>query len=84
MDELDRALARLAGAPVPDTLDGIENQVLVAAAAVEAALGAQDGGLVLRADGRLVAHVWVRSGEVDVIGCEGAERYGLLAVFPPA
>ncbi len=34
--------------------------------------------------GHLVAHVWVRSGETDVIGCEGAERYGLLAVFPPA
>lgn len=28
MDDLDRVLARLAGAPVPDTLDGIENQVL--------------------------------------------------------
>lgn len=34
--------------------------------------------------GQLIAHVWVRSGNVDVIGCEGAERYGLLAVFPPA
>ncbi len=34
--------------------------------------------------GQLIAHVWVRSGAVDVIGCEGAERYGLLAVFPPA
>ena len=33
--------------------------------------------------GLLVAHVWVRSGDTDVIGCEGAERYGLLAVFPP-
>jgi len=33
--------------------------------------------------GVLVAHVWVRSGGTDVIGCEGAERYGLLAVFPP-
>jgi hypothetical protein len=33
--------------------------------------------------GKLVAHVWVRSGSVDVIGCEGLERYGLLAVFPP-
>lgn len=33
--------------------------------------------------GRLVAHVWVRSGTVDVTGCEGAERYGLLATFPP-
>jgi Transglutaminase-like superfamily len=33
--------------------------------------------------GKLVAHVWVRSGELDVIGCEGADAYGLLAVFPP-
>jgi Transglutaminase-like superfamily len=30
----------------------------------------------------LVAHVWVRSGETDVIGCEGREAYGVLAVFP--
>lgn len=35
-------------------------------------------------DGGLVAHVWVRSGAVDVIGCQGAERYGVLAVFPAA
>ncbi|WP_294190483.1 lasso peptide biosynthesis B2 protein [uncultured Sphingomonas sp.] len=34
--------------------------------------------------GTLVAHVWVRSGDVDVIGCDRVERYGLLAVFPPA
>lgn len=34
--------------------------------------------------GALIAHVWVRSGDVDVIGCDGSERYGLLATFPPA
>lgn len=34
--------------------------------------------------GALVAHVWVRSGEIDVIGCDRVERYGLLVVFPPA
>jgi Transglutaminase-like superfamily len=34
--------------------------------------------------GKLVAHVWVRSGGIDVIGCQGADAYGLLAVFPPA
>jgi len=34
--------------------------------------------------GMLVAHVWVRSGAIDVIGCEGAGRYGLLAAFPSA
>ncbi|MEG3162554.1 lasso peptide biosynthesis B2 protein [Sphingomonas sp. LB2R24] len=41
-------------------------------------------GAVHDENGHLVAHVWVRSGDTDVIGCEGAERYGLLAVFPPA
>lgn len=33
-------------------------------------------------NGRLVAHVWVRSGAIDVIGCEDVGRYGLLATFP--
>jgi len=31
--------------------------------------------------GELAAHVWVRSGGEDVIGCETASSYGLLAVF---
>ncbi len=30
----------------------------------------------------LVAHVWVRSADVDVIGCETENDYGLLATFP--
>ncbi|UVO55781.1 lasso peptide biosynthesis B2 protein [Sphingomonas sp. SUN039] len=33
-------------------------------------------------NGKLVAHVWVRSGNADVIGCEDVEAYGLLAAFP--
>lgn len=33
-----------------------------------------------RGDG-LTAHVWVRSGEVDVVGCETAADYGLVARF---
>ena len=32
--------------------------------------------------GELKAHVWVRSGEVDVIGCDNARDYALLATFP--
>jgi hypothetical protein len=32
--------------------------------------------------GALVAHVWVRSGDVDVIGCDRLDRFGLLGVFP--
>ena len=33
-------------------------------------------------DGRLKAHVWVRSGGLDVVGCEIADEYALLARFP--
>lgn len=33
-------------------------------------------------DGQLTAHVWVRSGNIDVIGCENAADYALLAEFP--
>lgn len=36
------------------------------------------------ASGRLIAHVWVTSGPVEVVGCEGVDRYGLLATFPPS
>lgn len=35
-----------------------------------------------RIDGQLEAHVWVRSGNTDVTGCETAARYALLARFP--
>lgn len=31
----------------------------------------------------LSAHVWVRDGDVDVVGGETASRYALLATFPP-
>jgi hypothetical protein len=31
----------------------------------------------------LSAHVWVRDGDVDVIGCEIAYRFAILAAFPP-
>ena len=33
--------------------------------------------------GNLSAHVWVRDGDVDVLGGELASRYALLATFPP-
>jgi hypothetical protein len=33
-------------------------------------------------DGVLKAHVWVKSGELDVVGCENAADYALLATFP--
>lgn len=41
-------------------------------------------GAARDADGKLIAHVWVRSGGIDVIGCAGAERYGVLGIFPAA
>lgn len=39
-------------------------------------------GAAHSADASLVAHVWVRSNNVDVMGCETANDYGLLAAFP--
>ena len=33
-------------------------------------------------DGELKAHIWVTSGETEVIGCENQEDFGLLARFP--
>lgn len=59
---------------------GLAAQIMLRRRAVAAALfyGARHDDA-----GKLVAHVWVRSGDVDVIGCEGADSYGLLAVFPP-
>jgi hypothetical protein len=32
----------------------------------------------------LSAHVWVRDGDTDVIGCELAPHFAILATFPPA
>lgn len=32
-------------------------------------------------NGELIAHVWVRSGEADVIGCENAGEFVLLSQF---
>jgi hypothetical protein len=34
------------------------------------------------AGGSLLAHVWVRSGERDVIGCEELEKFAVLSRFP--
>jgi hypothetical protein len=34
------------------------------------------------ANAQLVAHVWVRSANIDVIGCENLSDYKLLAAFP--
>ena len=39
---------------------------------------------VARRDGGLVAHVWVRSGAVDVIGCENLAEFAEIAQFPAA
>jgi hypothetical protein len=30
----------------------------------------------------LKAHVWIKSGPLDVVGCEIADDYALLARFP--
>ncbi|WP_324749477.1 lasso peptide biosynthesis B2 protein [Sphingomonas sp. LY54] len=32
-------------------------------------------------EARLAAHVWVRSGDIDIAGCDNAADYALLATF---
>ena len=31
----------------------------------------------------LAAHVWVKDGDIPVVGCEVADRFAILAMFPP-
>jgi hypothetical protein len=38
---------------------------------------------VAKRDGGLAAHVWVRSGSNDVIGCENSGEFTEVAQFPP-
>lgn len=38
---------------------------------------------VAKRDGELAAHVWVRSGPNDVIGCENSGEFAEVAQFPP-
>jgi hypothetical protein len=33
-------------------------------------------------EGQLKAHVWVRSGDQDIVGCDIADLYAVLAMFP--
>jgi Transglutaminase-like superfamily len=39
-------------------------------------------GVAPDVDRGISAHVWVRSGELDVVGCELAYRYAVLATVP--
>lgn len=40
-------------------------------------------GVAKDREGRLAAHLWVRSGPLDVIGTENADQFTLVATFPP-
>ena len=39
-------------------------------------------GAALDQGDELSAHVWVRDGDIDVVGCDQAGRYAVLATFP--
>lgn len=39
-------------------------------------------GLARNGTGRLKAHVWVRAGDLDVVGCENAGDFAEMARFP--
>jgi hypothetical protein len=39
-------------------------------------------GVERKPDGKLGAHVWVRDGEIDIVGGQGAKRFTPLVHFP--
>ena len=45
--------------------------------------GARSGGARVDGSQGLAAHVWVRLGDRVVVGGEGADRFAVLAAFPP-
>ncbi len=58
---------------------GFAAQAMLRRRGIEAVMyyGAATGG-----PQKLSAHVWVRDGDTDVIGCENAAQYAVLATFP--
>ncbi|MDT8759753.1 lasso peptide biosynthesis B2 protein [Sphingomonas psychrotolerans] len=40
-------------------------------------------GVAVGQGGALSAHVWVRAGEFDVVGCESRDCFAVVAQFPP-
>ena len=60
MDDLDRALARLAGAPAPAALEGIEDQVL-------RRIGIRPAG---RGAGRVIGVITAAALGVGIVGAE--------------
>jgi hypothetical protein len=40
-------------------------------------------GAAMHQQAVLSAHVWVKAGEIEVVGCEEASGYAALAAFPP-
>jgi hypothetical protein len=58
---------------------GIAAQVMLARRGVPSTLYYGVANSPTRA---LEAHVWVRAGSLDVVGCEGADRFKLLVSFP--
>ena len=59
---------------------GLAAQLMLLRPRVASAL---DYGALQDGQKGLQAHVWVRDGDTDVVGCEIASRYAVLASFPP-
>jgi hypothetical protein len=60
---------------------GLTAQIMLRRRGVESTLYF---GVALEKTEGLSAHVWVKAGERDVVGCEEASGYAALVAFPPA
>jgi hypothetical protein len=70
--------------PAMRPLDGEAARALVERVrwAVRAGASTLYYGVANSATRDLEAHVWVRAGSLDVVGCESADRFKLLVSFP--
>jgi hypothetical protein len=59
---------------------GIAAQTMLARRGVR---GTLNYGIAKTANGGIEAHVWVRAGDLPVVGCAQAARFTLMTCFPP-
>lgn len=60
---------------------GLTSQIMLRRRGVDSTLYF---GAAMGAESELAAHVWVKAGQTEVVGCQEAAGYAVLATYPPA
>ncbi len=59
---------------------GLASQIMLRRRGVDSTLYF---GAAMGADSELAAHVWVKAGQIEVVGCQEAPGFAVLATYPP-